>query len=223
MVWSALPAVGKAAAISGGLGLLGSAGSMVASAKQAKAQMDFQERMSNTAYQRAAKDLEAAGLNRILALGSPASTPGGAMGQVPDFGNALTGGMNAASTMMGTASQAAVQEQQALKLVQETLGVSADNAKKIVESEFYKAILPAVQRAGGSLEKFMDYLLKPETMAEIATAIRNTPNMIREQIDKLLNKVMDGMPKNFSDIVKMTPAGQAYQFIKGKAQEGRFQ
>lgn len=46
----------------------------------AKDQMRFQERMANTAYQRAAKDLEAAGLNRIIALGSPASAPGGAMG-----------------------------------------------------------------------------------------------------------------------------------------------
>jgi hypothetical protein len=38
--------------------------------------------MSNTAHQRAAKDLEKAGLNRILAVTQPASSPGGNMAQV---------------------------------------------------------------------------------------------------------------------------------------------
>lgn len=43
----------------------------------AREQRRWAERMSNTQYQRAAKDLEKAGLNRVLALGSPASTPAG--------------------------------------------------------------------------------------------------------------------------------------------------
>jgi len=45
--------------------------------------------MSSTAHQRAAKDLQAAGLNRILALGKPASTPGGQTAKVESTKAAL--------------------------------------------------------------------------------------------------------------------------------------
>ena len=57
-------------------------------AKQAAGrQMDFQERMSNTAYQRAMADMKTAGINPIMVtkLGG-ASTPTGAMAKTPDMG-----------------------------------------------------------------------------------------------------------------------------------------
>jgi len=77
--------------------VLGSVASGLFSAKSASDNRDFQEEMSNTSYQRAMKDMRKAGLNPILAskLGG-ASTPPGAMAQIPDLGQSLNAGMNTA-------------------------------------------------------------------------------------------------------------------------------
>jgi hypothetical protein len=64
---------------SGLFGYKGTKDQNVASAAQAQKQMDFQERMSNTAIQRRMADLRKGGLNPILAGKHDASSPAGAM------------------------------------------------------------------------------------------------------------------------------------------------
>lgn len=75
---------------------IGSAVSSASNILIAQRQMDFQERMSNTAHQREVKDLVAAGLNPMLSakLGG-SSTPPGASGYVNDLSQAMGRGITA--------------------------------------------------------------------------------------------------------------------------------
>lgn len=104
------PIIGAGISAIGGLagGMISSAGSAAAnqqswqqmqaqqafSADQARRQMEFQERMSNTQYQRGMADMKAAGLNPILAYQQGgASAPTGAAGSAggAQFENAMEG------------------------------------------------------------------------------------------------------------------------------------
>lgn len=84
-------------AIAGGASLLGSVLQNKAQAKQAQKQMDFQEKMSSTAYQRATADMKMSGINPMLAYAQGgASTPGGAQADMSDvLGPAVSSAMHA--------------------------------------------------------------------------------------------------------------------------------
>jgi len=75
-------------------------------AAEARRNRNFQEDMSNTSYQRSARDLELAGLNRVLALGNGASTPSGAQATFQNS-KAAESGISAASAKSAIALQRA--------------------------------------------------------------------------------------------------------------------
>lgn len=154
--------------------ILGAVGGDVVSgafnAYSAKQNRRFQQMMSNTAYQRAAADLEKAGLNRILALGSPASTPGGSVASMAGLGSSIVGAMNAETNQVATAQQGqqidaqiAKWRQEGQKIVAETEIAKQRGFQEIEKTKLMQVTYPLIGKAAGNFDELMG------AMQEMAT------------------------------------------------------
>lgn len=170
-IWgSALSGLNKyGGAAAGALTYLGGQQTNAANAQMAQQQMDFQERMSGTAYQRAVADMEAAGLNPMLGYSQGgASTPGG---QTASMNNALGEGI--ASALQGRQTIAATEN-----LIAQTQRTDEETEKVRADA--------ALARGERVLQLLRDPLIRSETH-------RNTSSAA--QADATVKQVMDLLPQ----------------------------
>lgn len=141
-----LPLIGNI--IEGAIGYAGQKDTNDTNVEIAQRQMEFQERMSNTAYQRAMADMSKAGLNPMLAYSQGgASTPPGASTRIE---SAIGAGLNSANA---SAQRMAVYQNMELNDAQiEKLKAEAERTRQETVSNALHTALAAseVQRRVGS-------------------------------------------------------------------------
>lgn len=136
-MWPAIAGIGSTL-VGGALGYLGAKEANAASRDVAREQMGFQERMSNTAWQRATEDMRKAGINPMLAFAQGgASTPQGSTATVR---NAVGAGLSSAMQAKQLQSQLANVQAQTDQTKALTALLNLQMPEKAVEAAIYSSL-----------------------------------------------------------------------------------
>ena len=196
---------GIGSAIGGLFGYKGQKETNIASAQQAQNQMDFQERMSNTAIQRRMADLRKGGLNPILAGKFDASSPAGQQAPVGNKAAAAAqvANQNANTLLQSYNAQAASANAVKAKAQAIPYQLILDAEKKVTSpkerqlflqglEDFFSGTDPLTENS--SAQDFND-ILKPETAVGFGEdfkpdwrkgQIRTPSGLLRKEILRLI-------------------------------------
>jgi hypothetical protein len=180
-----------------GADLLGGLSTAKRQKQSAGRQMEFQERMSNTAYQRAMDDMRKAGINPIMVskLGG-ASTPTGAMAPVPDFGNIGTKAMqNLATAKQMQLTNAQIENTKAQTNLSESnsaLNVAKENKiRSEIRNIDMKTSLDAMDVKALADQGLSPMQMKHTVLNQAGSEVYNKAKEIANNMGKQANDVVD--------------------------------
>lgn len=160
-----------------------------ANAQQAQMNRDFQERMSNTAYQRGMADMKTAGLNPILAYQKGgASSPSGAQAAMQPFeikGNPAADAVNTGLALRRSSQELANMKATEQNIITDTAMKEASAAKTMSEDRILGQNLSVAERE--ALKAKLDQDIYNNSAGRVARKAGTMAEEISRTTDPIVN------------------------------------